>query len=201
VSPPNYAEQYEQLIRELRDQGLLTPPDPMPDDPELSLRYWWATWAMCCAAGLVLAVTVYGFLLGLLYRHVVVTVVGLAALVPGLLIARPALRRLHAISDAERRLDEWTARQPGGRERLRARMQQRAIRAAVGLAALYGSTAMRDPVMTLLTAVFTIVVLLLVLPQIREQVRWYRDLTAEPGAERRRRRHRRRGKPRQPARN
>jgi hypothetical protein len=195
VSQPDHAEQYERLERELRAKGLLTRDEP-PDDPALDASYGCWTVLMWYAIGGLLGAALLGVAMGVLERHAVAMGVGGVALVACLLIGRPALRRSRATFAATQRLEEWSARQPGGRGRLRARYRRAAVTAAVGCTLLFLSRVAVSPLQGVLSLALFAAVLLAFAPHIRRQTRWYRQLTAEPGSARTRprRRHRRRGR-------
>jgi hypothetical protein len=165
--------------------------EDFPNGPELSERYGCVAWALWYAAGGCFAIALYGVLLGALSSNAVALGIGVAALVPGILVGRHGLRRLRAIWAAQRRVEEWRASRPGGREALRARFRRAALTAGVGSAGILLYLLAVEPLVTVTALVGTVVVLLPFLPHIRRQTRWYRELTAAPGVSHQRVRRRR----------
>jgi hypothetical protein len=146
------------------------------DDMELAARQGCAGWALWYVASGFFAITGLSLFLGALDTNIVLVGIGLVALIPGVLIGRPGLRRLRALWAAERRADEWTARQPGGKQRLRARHRRATITAATGIVALFGYLLIAAPLLGAISVVGTLLVLLPFVPHIRRQIRWYRNL-------------------------
>jgi hypothetical protein len=165
--------------------------DPYPDAPELNPGYGCAAWAIWYAASGFIAIAFFGLILGALDTNGLVIGVGLVALIPAVLVGRAGVRRLRAMFAAEQRVDEWNARQPGGRERLRARYRRAVITAGIGLTAIVLYHLAVSPLLGVMVLVGLGLVLLPFAPYIRRQVRRYRELMGITGASRGRRRRRR----------
>jgi len=147
--------------------------DRRPEIPAAEGCVGWALWYV--ASGF-FVITGGSLLVGAFDTNIVVVGIGLVALIPGVMIGRPALRRVRAVWAAERRVDEWTARQPGGKQWLRARHRRAAVIATTGLVVGLGYLLIAAPLFGVIVVVGTLLVLLPFIPHIRRQIRWYRNL-------------------------
>jgi len=136
--------------------------DRRPEIPAAEGCVGWALWYV--ASGF-FVITGGSLLVGAFDTNIVVVGIGLVALIPGVMIGRPALRRVRAVWAAERRVDEWTARQ-----------RRAAVIATTGLVVGLGYLLIAAPLFGVIVVVGTLLVLLPFIPHIRRQIRWYRNL-------------------------
>jgi hypothetical protein len=154
----------------------MTEPANLHGTPQAAAGQGCAGWAMWYAASGLFAISGWSLLLGAWDTNLVLVGIGLAALIPGVLVGRPGLRRIRAGWAAQRRADEWLAGQPGGRDQLRARLRRATVTVTVGMAALLGYLLVTAPLLAVITVAGVLLVLLPCVPHIRRRLRWYRSL-------------------------
>ncbi len=181
MSEPDYAKQYEELKRQLAEQGFV-PPEGPPNDPASGVRYRLVASALAVSMGFLLGSGLLTLAAGLaeadtIAPKAVLLGVTVLLLLGSALTGRSAARRYRAITAADRRFDEWVARGPGGKEELRARFRRAMITAIVGCTGMFVYHLVTRPLFGVMVIVGTGVVLAPFVPYIRRQYRWYRNLT------------------------